>query len=82
MGALIGHLFFFSKQFFRSTSVVLSEIERVELIVVLTGGRGRMREAVELLKADKGERLLISGMKVGTSLEEVFQANQLGELTP
>jgi uncharacterized SAM-binding protein YcdF (DUF218 family) len=82
VGALIVHSVFFSRQFFSSISVDLAEIEQVELIVVLTGGRGRMREAVELLKAEKSERLLISGMRVGTSLEEVFKANQLGQLTP
>ena len=82
VGALVVHLFFFSKHFFQSASVDLGQIERVEMIVVLTGGRGRLREGVELLKEGKGDRLLISGMKVGTSLEDVFMANQLGELTP
>lgn len=75
------HLVFFSRQFFSSASVNLAQIDKVDLIVVLTGGRGRLREGVELLRAGKGERLLISGMKVGTALEDVFQANQLGTLT-
>lgn len=79
-GALLVHFASFSKQFFKSTSTNLTNIEQVDLIVVLTGGRGRLREGVELLRAQKGKRLLISGMKVGTSLEEVFEANQLGTL--
>jgi uncharacterized SAM-binding protein YcdF (DUF218 family) len=82
VGALLVHFVFFTEQFFRASSVNLDRIERVDLIVVLTGGRGRLREGVALLRAGKGERLLISGMQVGTSIESVFQANQIGELTP
>lgn len=81
-GALSVHLFSFNKQFFQSSSVVLSQIDKVDMIVVLTGGRGRLREAVELLRSGKGDQLLISGMNVGTSIEEVFRANQLGDLDP
>ena len=37
-------------------------------IAVLTGGRNRIAKAIELLNQNKGERLLISGVKRGTSL--------------
>lgn len=82
VGALLVHLFFFTRQFFRTTSVDLQTVDKIELVVVLTGGRGRLREGVELLRQGKGERLLISGMQPGTSLEDVFLANQLGPLEP
>lgn len=37
-------------------------------IAVLTGGRNRIAKAIELLNQNKGERLLISGVKRGTPL--------------
>lgn len=40
----------------------VDELEAADGIVVLTGGGGRLDAAVDLLQADKGKRLLISGV--------------------
>lgn len=46
--------------------------ERVEAIVVLTGGKNRVAESLELLRANEGARLLISGVNPTTSLEQLI----------
>ncbi|MEO5666443.1 MAG: YdcF family protein [Bdellovibrionota bacterium] len=45
----------------------------VDLIAVLTGGRGRLKEAFRLLESGQGRALLISG--TSASLEDILQAN-------
>ena len=40
----------------------VSDLDSAEGIVVLTGGSGRLETAFDLLKAQKGKRLLISGV--------------------
>jgi len=44
-----------------------ANIAKADAIVVLTGGKSRLIEAVKLLSADKGGRLLISGVYKTTS---------------
>jgi uncharacterized SAM-binding protein YcdF (DUF218 family) len=44
-----------------------SEIVPANAIVVLTGGQSRIDAALDLLRQNKGERLLISGVNAGTS---------------
>jgi uncharacterized SAM-binding protein YcdF (DUF218 family) len=48
-----------------------------DAIVVLTGGRGRLRLGLQLLAAGKGAKLLFSGVQTGISAAEL-QANQSG----
>lgn len=45
------------------------EKQKTDAIVVLTGGRNRISEAVQLLNAGAAEKLLISGVAEETSLE-------------
>lgn len=45
--------------------------KRADGIVVLTGGRARISEAVKLLAAGKAERLLISGVNRATTRDEL-----------
>ena len=44
-------------------------------IVVLTGGASRIVDAVELLAADRGKRLLISGVNPSTTHSELIRKN-------
>jgi uncharacterized SAM-binding protein YcdF (DUF218 family) len=44
-------------------------------IVVLTGGASRIVDAVELLDANRGQRLLISGVNPGTTHAELIRMN-------
>jgi uncharacterized SAM-binding protein YcdF (DUF218 family) len=42
-----------------------------DAIVVLTGGRGRLQQGLQLLSARKGAKLLISGVQANVSAEEL-----------
>lgn len=42
-------------------------------IVALTGGRNRIKKAVELLNSGNTERLLISGVRKGTTVEDIVK---------
>jgi len=44
-------------------------------IVVLTGGASRISDAIELLAAGQGRRLLISGVNRGTTSQEISRLN-------
>jgi uncharacterized SAM-binding protein YcdF (DUF218 family) len=44
-------------------------------IVVLTGGSSRVTEALELLAAHRGKRLLISGVNPGTTTTDIAREN-------
>jgi uncharacterized SAM-binding protein YcdF (DUF218 family) len=44
-------------------------------IVVLTGGTSRVTEALELLAAHRGKRLLISGVNPGTTIADIAHEN-------
>jgi uncharacterized SAM-binding protein YcdF (DUF218 family) len=44
-------------------------------IVVLTGGTSRVTEALELLAARRGKRLLISGVNPGTTTADIVREN-------
>lgn len=46
--------------------------ERVDAIVVLSGGLGRVEEGLKLLKADKGEYLIISGVDRDSDINSIF----------
>jgi len=45
--------------------------DNADAIVVLTGGRNRLKEAVKLLNAKRADRLFVSGVFKGTSLKEL-----------
>jgi uncharacterized SAM-binding protein YcdF (DUF218 family) len=50
-------------------------------IVVLTGGASRISDAIELLAAGRGRRLLISGLNRATTAEEISRLNpEFGQL--
>ncbi|WP_102960908.1 YdcF family protein [Mangrovicella endophytica] len=46
-----------------------AKIERADGIVVLTGGAARLDQAIDLLKTGLADRLLISGVNPGTSID-------------
>src|SRR5581483_10127343 len=46
-------------------------------IVVLTGAAARIPDAIELLAAERGKRLLISGVHPGTSSREIARVTPL-----
>lgn len=48
-----------------------AEPQGADAIIVLTGGQARIDAAVDLLKAGKGRRLLISGVNPATSPEDI-----------
>jgi uncharacterized SAM-binding protein YcdF (DUF218 family) len=50
-------------------------VPRTDAIVVVTGGAQRIGDAIGLLGADRGSRLLISGVNERTSREELARAN-------
>ena len=52
---------------------------RADGIVVLTGGETRIAEGARLLRAGRGERLLISGVNPITRPEDVLRISGLGE---
>lgn len=49
--------------------------QKAEAIVVLTGGASRIVDAVELLAAGHGGKLLISGVNPNTTREELVKSN-------
>ena len=49
-------------------------------IVVLTGGTSRVTDALELLAAGRGKRLLITGVNPGTTTSDI--AHQVSEYEP
>lgn len=56
------------------------EAPAADLIVVLTGGRGRLKEATQFLAAGKGKYLFVSGVEKNSSLEEILKANRIEEM--
>ena len=45
----------------------------IQGIVALTGGRNRISKAIELLNSGNTERLLISGVRKGTTVEDIIK---------
>jgi uncharacterized SAM-binding protein YcdF (DUF218 family) len=50
-------------------------VRKADGIVVLTGGASRISDAIELLAAGRGQRLLISGVNRGTTSQEISRLN-------
>ena len=61
-------------------SYQLDKKTETDAIVVLTGGRNRLSEAVKLFKAGRAEKLFISGVRKDVSLDEIStrQAIEIG----
>ncbi len=49
---------------------------KADAIVVLTGGSQRIDQAIELLKSEMGERLLISGVNPSTTVHQIRKMTQ------
>lgn len=66
----------------QATSVTVGEVveEPVDLIAVLTGGQGRLREALNAFRMGGAQRLLISGSEPGVTLETILAANGASDL--
>lgn len=70
----------------RINSFEVNREEKTDAIVVLTGGRNRLKEAIELLNGGLAEKLFISGVSRGISLQELQKKQQVtikgaGEIT-
>lgn len=70
----------------RINSFEINREEKTDAIVVLTGGRNRLKEAIELLNGGLAEKLFISGVSRGISLQELQKKQQVaikgaGEIT-
>ena len=52
----------------------------VDLIVVVTGGQGRLKKALEFFEEGKGEYLLISGVGDNVGLNDILEANAYSQL--
>ncbi len=53
-------------------------IQKADAIVAFTGGSDRISDAVELLASGRGDRLLISGVNLSTSVERLSKVTQRG----
>lgn len=55
----------------------LNKNQKTDAIVVLTGGRNRISEAVELLNAGLADKLFISGVEKNTSLQAICKSQDI-----
>ena len=60
---------------YKINNVEIDEDIKTDAIVALTGGRNRISKAIKLLNNDMAEKLLISGVYEGTSIEELKERN-------
>ncbi len=74
-GVLIFFLWFAGFVLFevRMFRLVKDEETKTDAIIVLTGGNGRVKEGISLLKNHMGEKLLISGVSKETTLEDILK---------
>lgn len=56
--------------------------EHTDAIVVLTGGRNRIAEAIKILNEDMAEHLFISGVEKHTSMPDIARSLQTEILSP
>lgn len=57
------------------------ELTNVELIAVLTGGQGRIREAFDIFKNNQGKYLLISGVDAQIKLTDILGVHKQEDLS-
>ncbi len=62
----------FTNSIFSYSSPQIADNNKNTGITVLTGGRNRIAKAIDLLNNEKGTRLLISGVKKGTTLQDII----------
>lgn len=76
---LVFDLGFFSAGLFPE-SLPDEMVPRVDMIVVLTGGQGRLKDAIRFLQQGRGEYLFVSGVASEVSLMAILRANAMEEL--
>jgi uncharacterized SAM-binding protein YcdF (DUF218 family) len=58
-------------------TVVAEPTRTTDVIVVLTGGSGRIQEGIELLTAGRAQKLFISGVSPGVGVQEILRVSQV-----
>ncbi|MBT4489512.1 MAG: YdcF family protein, partial [Rhodospirillaceae bacterium] len=71
----LGGFLFFAAQLPRQMT---AQTTPSDAIVVLTGGTGRLQVGLQLLSADMGKKLLISGVDPGTTAAELQSGQSAG----
>jgi uncharacterized SAM-binding protein YcdF (DUF218 family) len=74
---VVGFLWFIGQ--IPDTGAPLRLAQPADVIVVLTGGEGRVREGARLLRTGQGEALYISGTHPTVRKRELFQGIKLGK---
>lgn len=64
----------------KARGIKFEDLPDVDLIAVLTGGQGRLKEAFKLLESGQGRVLLISG--TNASLEDILLVNGVDNIPP
>ena len=59
----------------------VDQVAPVDLIVVLTGGQGRLKEAVQFLQNGRGRYLFVSGTAPKAQLLDILKANKIETLS-
>jgi uncharacterized SAM-binding protein YcdF (DUF218 family) len=54
--------------------------QNVDVVAVLTGGQGRLKEAFFFLESGRAKTLFISGIDEDVSLQDIFKANNISAL--
>lgn len=60
-----------------SENQINQSLENLDAVIVLTGGQNRIKDGINLQKKYKIKKLFISGVNNKTSLEEIFEAQDL-----
>lgn len=68
-GWALGFVWFYFQVPFKNVELT----EKVEAVVVLTGGSRRVGEGLRLLKENKGEILMISGVNPGVTIQDLIR---------
>ncbi|MDX1401191.1 MAG: YdcF family protein [Kiloniellales bacterium] len=69
----LGGLLWFEQQLPRAPGDVTT---KVEAVVVLTGGSGRLQQGLDLLSADMGKKLYVSGVYRGVEVAELLRISR------
>ena len=80
-GAAIGGFLSFVHQVQEMEQQAAAAAPQADAVVVLTGGPGRIDAGLELLSAERGARLLISGVNPATSGLAIQRAAAAGEVS-
>jgi uncharacterized SAM-binding protein YcdF (DUF218 family) len=74
---LIGYAMYLFVQFVRDAEDYGQTATKADAIVVLTGGKGRAREGLNLLRKGAAGILIISGVNKDAGLDSIFLNNQI-----